>query len=727
MWGWWASVVVVGGTVVLACACIPRPLAPAVDAGGDAGSISAPGQGGHAPSNADGGATGVSDPPPPAALCPPVDEVVPAVPSPAPAAFAPTRPPFSCQPMPGAFFFAPPGPDVPGLFSRCASFDVGAVKRLAVSQDGRLVALAPADGVVRVVEVASRQVVAVLAPPRATIDFVAFEPSGRGILTLASGEREVTLWRALDWTPVWTVALPGDRYQLRFGGGVAFAPDGRQAVVSPGDETFLLDVASGMVRFTRPARGAVLDVAYGWGGRRVVVAEASLIAHCVPRPNGGIVAVLDAGTLGGVAQVADLPTYGSPGSGGIPAFRASPVDDLVLVMPRVDEPPGLHAFRLSDGSPLPAPGLATMPAAFMPDGASVLVSEGGALRRIRLADGTDIAITTLADSGVVAVSGDGSTVAFGGSGAQLLRVWNTSDAVPETVCAGEPPTTPGYQQKPAAISQDGQVLALATGTGIRVVRRADGASIVTLPTPGSPVLSPSGRILVTAPTLPTPPALVSRAGDGARLAELPGDEWWWMSFAFSSREDRLYGSGFRSGTYGLAAVDLTKPPGAAPVSALPGYSVVIGSSNGCPLLFEPERGAWRSCGSCDDPPFLPRESAINGAVLSPDGRFVAVRHGDDGVTVGELPPVARRLVTVRPRGGDPVWPPHEFPIAIASGGARLLTGASPERSCYGGPQLESLLRQVVTGDVLDALPPGPVVADGELRTLAYGAQLWCAR
>ena len=239
----------------------------------------------------------------------------------------------------------------------------------------------------------------------------------------------------------------------------------------------------------------------------------------------------------------------------------------MLVVPTVDEPPGLHAFRLSDGSPLPAPGLATLPAAFMPDGASVLLNEGGALRRIRLADGADISVTMLGDSGPMAVSGDGSTVAFGGSGAQLLRVWNTDGVVPETVCAGEPPTTPGYQQQPAAISRDGQVLALAAGTGIRVVRRADGAPIITLPTPGSPVLSPSGRILVTAPTLPTPPALVSRAGDGARLAELPGDEWWWVSFAFSPREDRLYSTGFRGGIYGLAAVDLDRTGGSEPRSA----------------------------------------------------------------------------------------------------------------------------------------------------------------
>ena len=66
-------------------------------------------------------------------------------------------------------------------------------------------------------------------------------------------------------------------------------------------------------------------------------------------------------------------------------------------------------------------------------------------------------------------------------------------------------------------------------------------------------------------------------------------------------------------------------------------------------------------------------------------------------------------------------------LAIASGGARLLTGASPERSCYGGPQPELALREIATGRLIDALPPGPVVADAALRTLAYGSQLWCAR
>ena len=100
---------------------------------------------------------------------------------------------------------------------------------MALSPDGRLAVLATGDGIARVVELASRQVVAVLAAPRGMIDRVAFEPDGRTILTLASAQREATLWRTGDWTAatrVWTTELPGHRYDIRFGGGVAFAPDG---------------------------------------------------------------------------------------------------------------------------------------------------------------------------------------------------------------------------------------------------------------------------------------------------------------------------------------------------------------------------------------------------------------------------------------------------------------------------------------------------------------------
>jgi hypothetical protein len=31
------------------------------------------------------------------------------------------------------------------------------------------------------------------------------------------------------------------------------------------------------------------------------------------------------------------------------------------------------------------------------------------------------------------------------------------------------------------------------------------------------------------------------------------------------------------------------------------------------------------------------------------------------------------------------------------------------------------------GAVIDTLPPAPTAADDLVRTIAYGAQLWCAR
>src|SRR5262249_51923020 len=154
----------------------------------------------------------------------------------------------------------------------------------------------------------------------------------------------------------------------------------------------------------------------------------SLAAHCSHAPNGGTVTALDAATLAPVATLADLGSYANPGGyRGIPQFRASPTDDLVLLPPTVDEPAGspLPALRLSDGGVLPAPALATLPAAFMPDG-SVLVADRDALLRIRIADGaTTMAVAMIGDAGPMALSRYGAVLAIGGTGAELLRVWRT--------------------------------------------------------------------------------------------------------------------------------------------------------------------------------------------------------------------------------------------------------------------------------------------------------------
>jgi len=66
-------------------------------AGGDAGDASAP-------------------------LCPPLPASTGGSDRPIPDWSAPTAVPFSCAPMPNAFFFPRPGTDVPGVYARCASF-----------------------------------------------------------------------------------------------------------------------------------------------------------------------------------------------------------------------------------------------------------------------------------------------------------------------------------------------------------------------------------------------------------------------------------------------------------------------------------------------------------------------------------------------------------------------------------------------------------------------------
>jgi WD40 repeat protein len=647
--------------------------------------------------------------------------------------------PVSCRAMPPAFFFPPPAADAPGLFTRCASFEVGAATALAVSPDGRLVALVTADGLARIIAVESQQVIAVLASPRGMTDAVAYEPHGLGVLTMARAQREVTFWRASDWTPIWRVTLPGTPYYHTYNGGLAFAPDGRSAVVSPGSDTFLLDVETGALRARRTNTwDAVLDVAYGWGGRRIVVAEPSLAAHCQHNPNGGVVTILDPETLATIATAVDLGDYNSPGGyrGGGPVFRASPVDDLVLALPRIEDGPDVRAFRLSDGGALPAPAITAMPVAFSPDGGSVLMTDGAALERVRVSDGSIVWTTMLGQLGSFGMSADGGVLAFGGAGAQLLRVVRAGDSVPAAVCAADEPSTPVGTPVASSLSSDGQLVALAAPNEIRVVRRGDGTVVTRirdgLSTPPAKVtLSPFARYVVTnAGTASV--SSVFRVADGTRAGAFPIDTWNWASFVFSSREDRVYSNGFRNAVYQLNVIDLGS--GTSSDVDVPERSVVLGTSNGCPVLYQRETGTWRACGACDDPPVGGTVGGYDlagplAAALSSDGAHVAIWPSNvgAGVELWKLPPGAGKVATLAPRAPWPGWSLLEFPVAVTPGGGRVLTGAVPAGSCYFGPAFPTELHDVGTNTVVDTLPPGPSAVDGAVRTIAYGAQLWCAR
>ena len=718
---------------VCVCGCGPKSLAPTPDGGG-AGAISTAGDPGAPGTTGAGAGGGVSAGE--ARVCPVGTDVAGAAePAPATVAAVPTQVPFSCAPLPEAFIFPPPASDVPGLYSRCGSYSVGQGTAVAMSPDGRFAALATGDGLLRVIGIGARRVVTVLARPRAMIDGAAFSADGLSILTLASAQREVALWRRSDATAspalVWTRTLPGHLYDRRFGGGIAFAPDGRSAVASPGTGVFVLDAATGDVRASAYAGAAVLDVAYGLGGRRVVVAVAATAGHCAHSPNGGVVALLDDG-LGVVGTLADLGSY--PGWHGLPAFRASPTEDLVLVAPSLDDAPGLRAFKLSDGTALPAPAFAMLPLpfAFMPDGASVLVNAAGALQRVRVADGSIVSTAMLGNTGPVAVSADGAAVVFAGTGGDLLRVWKTDDSAVSPVCAT---TAPVRGSQNASLSADGQLLALALGGNVRVVRRADGAVVKEFPAnPATDyariALSPRGEYLAIAPAWnANGGAIVERLADDATVASFMPDTSGWLDFLFPPAEDKVYSLGKRSADYSIDTVRFAAPADVAN-RIVPAFTTLLGFAGGCPVLYSGARGAWRSCGGCEETPIAagPPEGTVfggNNAVLSADGRTLAVAgaYNGPGVTLWSMPPDARALLSTGQRAEDAAWMPQEFPVAIGPG-ERMLTGAQPGNSCYEGPQFEVYVRE--QGNVLDRLPPGVTAVDTTVGTIAYGAQLWCA-
>jgi hypothetical protein len=557
------------------------------------------------------------------------------------------------------------------------------------------------------------------------------------VLTVAGGEHEVTLWRAADATPVWTTTLPGHTYGYEDGAGaVAFAPDGLSVAVSPGTDLYLLDVATGTLRASRPS-AALLDAAYAWGGRRLVVADGTLSGHCIKEPVGGSIVVLDPDTLATLAAPMSWAGYSQDVQ--VPMFRASPTDDLVLT------PPGSHdtdrsvrAFKISDGSPMGRLDLESLPGAFMPGGATLLVLAGGELRIQGLSDGTVAARAPLQPppfpaTDMFAISADGATVAVGGPGPDVLEVWHTDAAEVTGVCAldGAAATLP------LALSGDGRLAALASGPDLRLVRPDDGSVAAVLPGDGRDVqrvtISRTGRyVAAQLGTVLDNDTTVWRVADGAALVSLADrndGSGYWTDFVFAPDQRTFYAIWQLSGSNGvLHTFDLE---GGSPevTTALPGYASIVGFSGGCPLLYTQLVGAHRLCDGPDEPPI---PAAYSGAgpsvVVSDHGALLATRDpSGPTATLWRAAPAACAVRAFGPRADEP-GPPLETPYAVTPGGARVLSGAFPSNlSCYAGPGFALRVQDGATGEVLDLLPPAPSSLDGAATRIAYGTQVWCAR
>ncbi|HLK91010.1 MAG TPA: WD40 repeat domain-containing protein [Polyangia bacterium] len=649
----------------------------------------------------------------------------------------PTALPFSCNPMPRRLIFPPAPPTDPllpgaGNYSRCATFGLGAAQALALSTDGRFAAMVNGDGVARIIEVASQQVIALLAPPRAHVSRVAFSPDGQWVATIAGAEHELDVYSTATWTAQWTTILPGTPYGYVDGaaGAIAFSPDSQRLAVSPGANLYLTYLGGSVV--SSYSSLAVLDVAYAWNGQRLVVADAFLTGSCIRRPDGGRIVVLDPSNLVKLETVATWAGYSADEV--TPAFRASPTDDLVFVpASSQEENRALHAFKLSDGTELPRPTTVTLPAAFLPDG-DLLLASGGTLG-VQPVGGATVAKVAAPTPAlpVVGVSADGSTVAVGGDGADLLRVWHPTDSFALGVCALDD-LAPG----PLALSGDGHAVAVGLGGDIQVVRPDDGTILGTVNGNGQPfqrlMLSPSGAYVAAAEYPPLDPVealpspsidylqIIAVASDGL-VADLSKRGAFHAGYVFSSDETAFYDTWFPPGGTASGTLERVDLP-TGKVTALHGVPFgtrPIGVSGGCPVLFDPARGAYRSCDSCDEQPTPGLD-----AVVSPDGRTLLTRDPYPALTTtlwslggGGMLHVFGPHASV-----DPSWTVDTVPVAASAGAGGVLIGAGVYESCYDGPAYPTLLEDQ-TGKVLATLPPGGAPASEDLGRLTFGTEIWC--
>ena len=653
----------------------------------------------------------------------PADAGVSVSPLPAAAWGPATAVPFSCDPLPGAFFFPRPTPDVPGAYARCASFAEARATALAVSADGARVALIGTDGIARIVDVSSHTVVGVLAPPRASVNLAAFSPDGATILTVQKGERTVILWRADTFVPIWTTNLPGHSYFNTWQGAAAFAPDGATALVSPGADLFVLDPETGAI-FNSRQSSAVLGAGYGLNGRRVVVQEAPIAGMCAQGPTGGSVTILETYSLTPIAtpMVWPLTSDEGPPPG---HMLVAPRADLVLTSgPNGDPSP--QAFRVSDGSPLPKPEIGAFPLALTPDGTAAVAASGGQLQLERLSDGAVLASVTAPPPSALGISLDGTTVAFGSGGANLLDVWRPATGALTPTCSAEP-RPDGRSDLGPVLSADGQTVAVPWGTQVRVLHRADGAPISTIDGGSQEVWSISlsndaARAVVMFSSRGGYLTNLFRTSDGTQIASL-GTGW---SQVFFANSDSVL-----DGLTSTAATVLYTRPDVGPWRAALRFSEPVwsaGMSGDCPVMVAPRNNlAWRACGTCSDPPFTTNTA---GGVVSLDGTvFLGQDPGEvAGVSLWRvLPPGGDAIRTYPPRPEESTWNPSEFPVAVSAHGERAITSGRLVVPCGYSPAFTSRIHDVASDTLVDELPPNVTSASADLNVLAIGSVLWCAR
>jgi WD40 repeat protein len=122
---------------------------------------------------------------------------------------------------------------------------------LAISPDGKWLATGGRDGVVRVWDAASDQLVRtfVQSPAGSTVDLLQFSPNGQMLAAAAGDRKKINVWQVADGQIVVTIADNAT--------SVAFSPDG-QEIVLDGDAVRVFHVVDGREVRQITARGQVM-------------------------------------------------------------------------------------------------------------------------------------------------------------------------------------------------------------------------------------------------------------------------------------------------------------------------------------------------------------------------------------------------------------------------------------------------------------------------------------
>jgi len=408
--------------------------------------------------------------------------------------------------------------------------------------------------------------------------------------------------------------------------------------------------------------------------------------------------------------------------------------DLMLVSRYVDSVP--QAFRISDGGALPAPGLTGAPSLVTPDGTAGLVASDGTLQLQRVTDGSVVTSVAAAPTSV-AISADGSTIAAGGSGLDLLSVWRPSAGLYAQTCF-----TDAQQSGPSGLTADGQTVAISAGTQVRIERRTDGALLSSFGL-GTDYgidrvqLSPDGAYAIVnfydpnaLPSEPSFPLQLFRTAGNAPPIDLlkaapAGSSW--GTFAFQPDGQTMLGVLMPKQTGGgtIALIQLSTGI-VSPELSFQSYIGLDGVSGGCPVVNTYAsfgESAWRTCGSCNGPAFA---AGTARGIVSLDGHFYLSEQPSETDLWQILP--APSLIQQYPARPDAArLGLAECPLAISSSGDAVITTACAHGPCTVAPGFTSRIHDVATDQIIDEVPPGVTSASADLSVLTIGPVLWCVR